>query len=397
MSQTWIAVILCLVALVVTAVVYPFVLRFALKHNIVDNPDARKLQRVPVPVLGGTAVFIGFAVALGIAIMVFHLRYMGVALAATGLMWLLGSWDDMKDIPPNVRFLIEILVLWGLISIGETCVDDFHGMWGVNQISLYVAVPLSIFTGVGIMNATNMIDGVDGYCSGFGILSSLWFFIAFFIAGDIEMASFALICVGALLPFFMHNVFGKRTKMFLGDGGSLMIGMLMTIFVFRLMSKNTPFERFATEDGMGIAAFVLAVMCIPVADTLRVMTARILKGGSPFAPDKTHLHHLFIEMGFTHVGTSLCILTLDLVIMCVWFLSWKLGASYDLQLYVVIGMGLLVSNGFYHFMKLQKKKNNGEGSPLYKWFCKMGALTHIERGGLWRILNRVVDGKKQEA
>ena len=106
-------------ALVVTAVVYPFVLRFAKKHNFVDNPNARKLQRVPVPVLGGTAVFIGFAVALGIAIMVFHLRFMGVALAATGLMWLLGTWDDMKDMPPNVRFLIESLVLWGLISIGR--------------------------------------------------------------------------------------------------------------------------------------------------------------------------------------------------------------------------------------------------------------------------------------
>ena len=396
MNQTWIALILCLVALVVTAVVYPFVLRFAMKHNFVDNPNARKLQRVPVPVLGGMAVFIGFAVALSIAIMVFHLRYMGVALAATGLMWLLGSWDDMKDIPPNLRFLFEILVLWGMISIGETCVDDFHGMWGVNGISLYVAVPLSIFTGVGIMNAVNMIDGVDGYCSGFGILSSLLFSIAFFVAGDIEMASFALICVGALVPFFMHNVFGKRTKMFLGDGGSLMIGMLMTIFVFRLMSKNTPFERFAVEDGMGIAAFVLAVMCIPVADTLRVMTARILKGGSPFAPDKTHLHHLFIDMGFTHVGTSLCLLTLDLVIMCIWFLSWKLGASYDLQLYVVIAMGLIVSNGFYHFMRSQQKKNNGEGTSLYKWFCKMGAMTHIERGGLWRMLNRLVDGKEKE-
>lgn len=396
MNQTWIAVILCLVALVVTALVFRPVLHFAKKHHFVDNPNARKLQRVPVPVIGGTAVFIGFAVALSIAMMVFHLRFMAVALVASGLMWLLGTWDDMKDIPPNLRFLVEILVLWGLISIGETCVDDFHGMWGVNQISLYVAVPLSIFTGVGIMNAVNMIDGVDGYCSGFGMLSSLWYFIAFFIAGDIEMASFALICVGALIPFFLHNVFGKTTKMFLGDGGSLMIGMLMTVFVFRMMSKNTAFEHFAADEGMGIAGFVLAVMCIPVADTLRVMTARILKGGSPFAPDKTHLHHVFIEMGFTHVATSLSILMMDVVIMAVWFLSWKLGASYDWQLYIVIAMGLLVSNGFYYFMHAQKRKNNGEGSPLYQWFCRMGAKTHIERQGFWKTMTRLVDGKEKD-
>ena len=392
MNDIWIALILGLVALIVTALVFPPVLRFAKKRNLVDNPNYRKLQRVPVPVIGGTAVFIGFAVALGIAIMVFHMRFMGVGLTATGLMWLLGTWDDLKDIPANLRFLIEVLVLWGLIAFGQTSIDDFHGLWGVEGVSPYVSIPISILTGVGLLNAINMIDGVDGYCSGFGIVSSILFSVAFFAAGDIPTASFALIIAGALFPFFPHNVFGKRTKMFIGDGGSLMIGMLMTLFVYRVMASGSPCDRFYHEQGMGLAAFTLAVLCIPVADTLRVMSARILKGASPFSPDKTHLHHLFIEMGFTHVATSLSILLMDLVIVAVWFLSWKLGASVDMQLYVVIAMGLLVCFAFYFFMEAQRAKNDGQGTELWCRCCRLGHRTR--RGGArFRVrMRRLVDG-----
>lgn len=391
LNETWIALILCLVALGVTALVFPYVLRYAKKHNLVDNPNYRKLQRVPVPVIGGTAVFIGFAVALSVATIVFHLRYMGVGLAATGLMWLLGTWDDLKDIPANLRFIIEIVVLWALITLGQTSIDDFHGLWGIHAVSPYISIPISILTGVGLLNAINMIDGVDGYCSGFGMLSSLLFAVLFFAAGDVPAGCFALICAGSLLPFFLHNVFGKRTKMFIGDGGSLMIGMLMTLFVYRVMVSGSLCDRFYVEQGMGLAAFTLAVLCIPVADTLRVMSARILKGKSPFSPDKTHLHHLFIEMGFTHVATSLSILLMDLVIVAVWLLSWKLGASVDVQLYVVILMGLLVCFGFYFYMESQRAKN----SALWQRFCKLGALTR-SKGARFRVrMRRLVDGPKR--
>ena len=391
MNETWIAVILCLVALTVTALVFPYVLRYAKKHKLVDNPNYRKLQRVPVPVIGGTAVFIGFAVALSLAIAVFHLRYMGAGLVATGLMWLLGTWDDIKDIPANLRFIIEITVLWGLIALGQTSINDFHGLWGVHEVAPIISIPLSILTGVGLLNAINMIDGVDGYCSGFGIVSSLLFAVLFFSAGDVAAGCFALICAGALIPFFLHNVFGKRTKMFIGDGGSLMIGMLMTLFVYRVMVGGSPCDRFYVEQGMGLAPFTLAVLCIPVADTLRVMSVRILKGGSPFSPDKTHLHHLFIEMGFTHVATSLSILVLDLVIVAVWLLSWKLGASVDLQLYVVILMGLLSCFGFYFFMEAQHAKD----TALWRSFCRLGARTRSQ-GSRFRVrMRRLVDGPER--
>ena len=392
MSNSLIAILLSLVACVVSALAFPFVLRFAKKHNLVDNPNARKLQRVPVPVIGGTAVFIGIAVSLALAIFVFHFHFLWVGLAAMAFMWLIGTWDDLKDIPATFRFLVEVALVWGMMTLSDRGINDLHGLWGFRELSLYFAMPLSIIAGVGIMNAINLIDGVDGYCSGFGMVASILFSILFFSVDDVPMGCFSLVCAGALLPFFLHNVFGKTSKMFIGDGGSLLIGTFMTCCVFNVLSKESSCSGLA-EQGMGLVPFMLAVLAIPVFDTLRVMTVRILRGFSPFSPDKTHLHHLFIEMHFTHAATSAFIILMDLFVVAVWFAAWKLGVSIDWQLYIVIGLSLLLTFGFYRFMRVQQAYNDGEGTALFKAFCRLGDMTHIDRKGFWKFMRRFVDGE----
>lgn len=390
MSSATIVLILFCVALAVSSVSFPFVLRFAKRHQIVDNPNVRKLQRVPVPVMGGTAVFLGIAVSIALAITVFQFHYLKSGIICMTVMWLVGTWDDKADVPAMVRFVIETLLVWGLITFSEIGIMDFHGLWGLNEISLYYSVPLSVVAGVGIINAINLMDGVDGYCSGFAIIASLLYSILLFRAGNMAMGSFALICVGALMPFVLHNVFGATSKMFIGDGGSLMIGTALTVFIFRILATDSLCSTFA-EDGLGLIPFTLSVLAIPVFDTLRVMIVRIARGNSPFHPDKTHLHHLFIEMGFSHIGTSCSIILINTGIVAVWWLSYLLGASIDWQFYIVVFLGMAATFGFYRFMKVQQAYNDGVGTPLYLWFCKLGAHTHIERKGLWRCLQHVAD------
>ena len=128
-------------------------------------------------------------------------------------------------------------------------------------------------------------------------------------------------------------------------------------------------------------------MCIPVFDTVRIMFARMLNNRSPFDPDKTHLHHLFIEMGFSHVGTAVTILCVDLFVVFLWWLAWKLGASISVQLYVILAMGVLTTSGFYNFMKRGQRKN----SSLYRMFCRLGALTHIEKEKEWKYIGKITD------
>ena len=238
--DTWIWIGLCALALLVTTVAYPRVLTYALRHQIVDNPNERKLQRVPVPVMGGVVVWIGVVVTMLIIFFMKRDPYVLWNMVLMTVMFGIGVWDDMKNISAWGRFLVEILVVWAMILILKIEINDLHGLWGIYEISDSVSIPLSLIAGVGIINAVNLIDGVDGYCSSYGIIACVGFAIAFSIGGAVELAVMASIFAVALIPFFLHNVFGRKSKMFLGDGGSLMLGTLLTSFVFAMLTSGGP-------------------------------------------------------------------------------------------------------------------------------------------------------------
>lgn len=387
------------VAFIVSAWVFPKALRFAKKRGVVDNPNARKLQRVPVPVMGGVAVYTGLLVATLAIIAITHNYRLFPIIVAMTVMLGIGVWDDIKNLPATLRFIVEIALVWGLMATTGRYIDSFHGLWGIQEIDVFVSLPLSLLAGVGIINAVNLIDGVDGYSSSYGILTNMVFAFIFFSVGYRTMGLLSIACACAIVPFFFHNVFGKTSKMFFGDGGTLMLGTLMSCFVFSLLSSKTICMTLA-HKGIGTVALALAILAIPVFDTLRVMSARIVRGKSPFSPDKTHLHHLFIEMKFSHIGTSFSILMIQCFIIMVWGICWLLGASADVQFYVVLMLGIGVTFVFYRFMKIQQqgghKDDDGipSGTTLWKSMCKLGEMTHFERGVVWKFLQRLVDGKK---
>ena len=392
MNTTLIAFLLSLLAFAVTMMVYPYVLSFAISHHIVDNPNARKLQRVPVPVMGGTSVYAGVLVASIVAVAVMgDVRIFWCLLLLT-LMFALGVWDDMKDVSAYLRFVIEIGVVWAMILLLGLELNDFKGLWGVHGIPDTLSMPLSIIAGVGIMNAVNLIDGVDGYCSSYGVMACVAFAVVFYFAGGESLLCLALIFVGALLPFFFHNVFGQRSKMFLGDGGSLMLGTVLSFFVFATMSTQRGCD-YLQEHGLSLAALSLAIMAVPVFDTLRVMIGRVAKGHSPFHPDKTHLHHIFIEMEFSHLSTSLIIVLGNLLIILSVLLAWWLGASIDVQFYIVVGISFMFTWGFYYFMDSQRRANDGEGSAIFKKMCALGRLSHRSDKPFWRFMRKMVDSR----
>ena len=369
---------------------FPMALKFARKHGIVDSPNARKLQRAPVPVFGGIVVYSGIlAGGLVLLTLLPNTTLMWGLVVMTGMM-VIGIWDDIKDISASLRFLVETVLVTGFISVTGVYIDDLHGLWGIHELAPEVGVSLSIFAGVGIINAINLIDGVDGYSSGYGILACLCFAVAFWAAWSTVMMCISLVVIGALLPFFFHNVFGVRSRMFIGDGGTLMLGTLMVVMVFCSMSSH---GRMAQMEHCGfcIPAFLVAVGCIPVLDTIRVMTMRILRGGSPFKPDKTHLHHLFIDMGFSHLGAALFILLVNPLGVAAWFLSWKAGASLDVQMYVVLALGLLVTFGFYKLMKVQQGSGRN-GGRLWRVMRRLGRWTHREDKHSWEVIRDFMDG-----
>ena len=396
MELSHIAIIVTLVAMLTSALVFPFALRFALKHDIVDKPNARKLQRSPVPVFGGVVVYSGILAGGLVLLFFFRSPMLAWILFSVALMMVIGTWDDINGLPAFVRLLVEVLLVGGFIATTGIYIDNLHGLWGVYEMDPLYAIPISIFAGVGTINAINMIDGVDGYSSGYAMLACLCFALAFHSAWTPGMVCLTLIAGGALLPFFMHNVFGARSRMFIGDGGTLMLGMLLTSLAFSALSSKVglgPLE----DQNVCIPALVIGVGCIPLFDAVRVMFVRMIHGKSPLKADKSHLHHLFIDMGFSHLGAAMFILQMNIVVLLGWWLAWYLGASMDVQLYIVVAMALMVTAGVYSLMRWQQnggpvdEEGYPQGTKLWYLLCRLGEWTHKENKRAWRMMRFIMD------
>lgn len=217
-------------------------------------------------------------------------------------------------------------------------------------------------------------------------MACLIFGTFFFFAGDLVMVLLAIVCVGALIPFFFHNVFGKSSRMFIGDGGTLVMGLVMSIFVIHTLDARSLGAVFAAR-GFGLIPFTLAVLSVPVFDTLRVMSARVRRHVSPFHPDKTHLHHLFIDLGFSHIGTTFCILSLNAaVVVCLWAL-YAVGASVEVQLYAVVALSFLVTFGLYYFVRWNERRRN----RFYRFLLRLGRVSQFERRGVFLWFQHLLD------
>lgn len=343
--------------------IYRRILKIAMIKDIVDHPDSRKSQRVPVPVLGGIAVFFGLLVgALTFVAMTggYNTTLLPVLLGASIIIYV-GALDDILGISPLVRMIIESVVILGIVFSTGMAIDSFHGLWGIYSFSWWIAVPLTVFAGVGIINAYNMVDGVNGLSSGLCIVGSLILGVLFWKRQEFTDSMLALCFASALVPFFFHNVFGEKTRMFIGDAGTMVMGVFVTWFVITVMAtrKNPAvYMNDAKTVEMCTIACLLAIASVPVADTLRVMTGRILHRKSPFSPDRTHLHHAFSDAGASHSLTSLSEIMINVLIVGCWYLTYKLGGSQELQLYVVIGVSALLVWGAYFLLKRRIRRGN---------------------------------------
>lgn len=373
---------------------YPHILKVAKLKGLVDNPNARKLQKTPIPVLGGIIVFFGLmmgmlafdAVSWGRPIEGVN-EVFPVLLGAT-IMLYIGSLDDILGLTPRSRFIIEILVMLGLIYGSGLCVDSLHGLWGINDFSWWIAVPLTVFAGVGLMNAYNMVDGVNGLSSGLCLACSVLMSVICYKRGDTVDSALAACFAASLAPFFMHNVFGKRSRMFIGDGGTMVMGLLMSWFVIRLLTSDTTRSliKLSTPNcELGLIPMMLAVASVPVFDTLRVMTTRIMHGESPFKADKTHLHHAFVLVGVSHMITSISEVVINALIILIWYAVYLNEFSIDVQLYVVLGTSMLLVWGTYFF--LRQVANKHQESQYMKWAQK----THFGNKRWWITLQQWLD------
>ena len=300
-------------------------------------------------------------------------------LAAMGIMLYTGAIDDLIGLSPIKRIALEVAVVLGLIMSSGGCIDTFRGMWGIGALNWWIAVPLTLVAGVGIINAINMIDGVNGLSSGLCLTCSVLFGVAFTRILDWGNAILAYSMAAALLPFFIHNVFGSKSRMFIGDAGTMVMGILMTWFTISTLRAPAMTEYYTPVVRTNMVAMCLAILSVPVFDTIRVMSMRMMHGRSPFKADMTHLHHMFIRIGISHSITALTEILIDLLIVGIWGVCVLLRVNLDWQLYIVILSSALLIWGPYFFLHYHIQHATPTCHRLQKWSKR----THLGHTQWW--------------
>lgn len=316
----------------ITFFAIPIIIEVARRKKLFDEPDERKVHKMVIPTLGGLGIFGGFILAtlIGAPVGSTELQYY---VAAAIVIFFLGIKDDILVLSPAKKFIGQLVAAGIIIKFGGVQISNMHGFLGLTSIPHVASIVLTLFTIIVIINSFNLIDGVDGLAGSLGLLTALIFGSYFFYAGQLMYAVMALSLAGSLVGFLIYN--SSPAKIFMGDTGSLLIGLINSILVVKFINiAGSPSVAFPLESAPAIG---FAILIVPLFDTLRVFALRIVSRRSPFSPDRNHVHHFLLKLGFSHRKiTMLCVGSNIGFIVLAYFLR-NLGTT------TVIGILLAIS------------------------------------------------------
>jgi UDP-GlcNAc:undecaprenyl-phosphate GlcNAc-1-phosphate transferase len=313
----------------------PKIIYISHQKNLFDIPNERSACKVITPNLGGIAIFAGFYISMVVSLYSFNIQHVTSLLLASVLMFFTGLIDDLIGLSPRKKFLFQFITAIYLVFLGGARISNLHGILGIYEIDSLSSSVLSIIAIVGIINAYNLIDGIDGLASGIGILISIAFGSLFTLSGQTVYAIVSFSITGALIAFFFYNVFGKTNKIFMGDTGSLTLGIVFAFLTIKFLDQPGSTQ----EQLFGSPAVALAIMIVPIVDTIRVMVIRISQKRSPFSPDMNHIHHHLLRLtNNNHLHASLILILTNLC-----FIVFACGFVYilgnDLLFLTIIAAG----------------------------------------------------------
>lgn len=356
-------------SLVFVAIVIPAIVSVADKIHLYDIQDGRKVHQGEVPRLGGISFLpaILFTLLTVLAIMTrflpesIHVSYAPITeimMAAAGcvLLYLVGLMDDTIGVSYRSKFIVQFLAAL-LLCCSGLYISDLHGILGIHTLPAVLGVPLTVLVIVFIINSINLIDGIDGLASGLCILGALGF-IAMFQKLTMAMnLVLAMSMLGVLVMFYIYNTLGKRgkTKIFMGDTGSLTMGFLLAFFAIELccfkwdrvdLALLGETEPFYTGDQLFV--YGISLIIVPVLDVFRVFYSRIRDGKSPFKPDRRHIHHKFLALGFSMRQArwtifSMSILLWALNVLMSFVLCWNVNVIIAVDLALWVAFNLYIS------------------------------------------------------
>jgi len=339
----------------------PIVVKVAHSLRFMDNPNERSAAESPIPTLGGISIFLSFIFSstLGLTGEIMP-EFIYIIIAAL-LMFFVGLKDDILTLSARKKLGAQLMAAAIIIFLGKMRFTDLHGFLGIEGIGIMPGVILTFFAVIGIINAFNLMDGIDGLCAGLSMLAAAVFGSWFFISGHFNYAILSFSLVGAIAGFFWYNVYGTKNRIFMGDTGSLVLGTIMSVLVIQFNEFNIDqTQPFAIASAPAVS---FGILIYPLVDTLRVFIIRILNFKSPFLADKNHLHHRLLTLGLSHKQATYTIMGMNFLFIVAVFALKNFGILNVMLFNLIIG-GLLFMIPAYLIQKKDLIKHSDHQQQL---------------------------------
>jgi len=348
----------------------PQIIDIAFKKHLFDDPvESRKVHKKVTPNFGGIALFFAVIFTCTLFIPPAAVPEANTIIAAGLILFLTGLKDDILVLGPLVKFMAQLLSALVLTIAGGFQIDNLQGFLGIYEIPQVLALLLSVFFIVGVVNAFNLIDGIDGLAGTLASVAMFMFAFLFYETTEPGWTWLSLTVAGALLGFLYYNF--TPAKIFMGDSGSLFIGLLVAVCSIKFL--NTSNLSQSNHGGFEInskISLIAAIVVVPVFDTLRVFTLRIMKGKSPFTADNIHLHHRLLLLGLNHVQATTILSSFNVLLIILTCSLQPLGDTLILPILVIVtllGNELLsYFTGRYHRMLARKMQANAAMFEVYE-------------------------------
>jgi UDP-GlcNAc:undecaprenyl-phosphate GlcNAc-1-phosphate transferase len=341
------------VSFLITSFAIPSILHVArFRHLYDDLGHFRKEHDHGIPRLGGVAIFVGFTITSLLFCMTNKSLPINYLLTACIILFAMGIKDDLAGVNSNTKFSIQLVACAILVILGNIRLTSLYGVFGIYELPYAVSVCLSIVLIVLIVNAYNLIDGIDGLAATTGIVANGAFAVLFIYIKQYELAAVSLAMAGSIIGFLRFNI--TPAKIFMGDTGSLLIGLITAVMALKFMEVSR--VDIGKDTGIYSApVLTVAILIGPIFDTLRVFTIRIASGVSPFNADRNHIHHRMLRLGFNHLQTTLILTGANIITVAMVFVLKGYGNS---MLIVLIVLMSLVFNWMITFFLRSKERES---------------------------------------
>ena len=346
-----------LTSLLITYFSIPTIIKISRKKNLMDEPGQRSSHERKIPNLGGVAIF--YAITVSASIYAYQLFDLYKFLFASLVILLyIGVMDDIVVMRAYKKLVAQLVVSAMLVIGSDVRIRNLFGVFGIYELNYFLSVVVSIFTFIILVNAFNLIDGIDGLAGTYGLICYGLFGISYYRLGEYNypLVILSTTIIGSVIGFLYYNLSDKSKKIFMGDTGSMVLGFLLTFTAICFI------DIFIAKRGVGVVYYHLqsapviavAILILPIIDTLNVILIRLAEKRSPFEADKNHIHHKLLKLGLTHKKATLYIISYYLVIVIVAYLLRHIEVNLLLIIILVLGfIGAYLPDFF-----LKKKINN---------------------------------------